>query len=1466
LILLGYGIYSLSLKIALESVCYAAIACLYTFSPSSQKERALSGIFLSLLAVVIVLSAASAKRSNGTFVVMTVCNLLALTVYCIWKLRSRGGAAADDTEAPLEQLPALKEEAGSSALVQQTAFHIEELPRKFSYNEIRAVTGDFGTMVGRGGSAEVFRGLLDNGTPVAVKRITSDKPVGEADFMREISIVASVHHRSLVRLLGYSLPRGGDRYLVYPFFENGSLDWWLFNDEERRRLLPWPTRRRIAVDVARALAYLHHECHRQILHLDVKPANILLDGGLRAHVSDFGVSMSIAQGLTSVDTRGRGTLGYMAPEISLSKLSVKSDVYSYGMTLLELISGRRSFEKGKDSSETPDFFARVVQEKMARGALMEVVDAAMARADEGEVEEVVKCTHMSGLHDSSAAAPRRRRCCCSCASGSVLCKIIKGLLHAGILATIFSVVVSGFGDYDFGAKIALESLSYAVIVCLFICTSSDREQRIVSGVFLGILAVVIVAAAPSAKGKTAPVAVIAACNLVALSVYCIWKFCVLLQACLRLLRAPGAKAAADAEVPLAPVQKDEEAAAPAGCRTSTSALQTTFLIEDLPRKFSYDEIRAMTGDFGTVVGRGGSGEVFRGLLDDGTAVAVKRITSYKPVGEEDFLREISIVANVHQRSLVRLLGYCLLRGGAGHGQYLIYPFFENGSLDWWLFNGEERRRLLPWPTRRRIAIDVARALAYLHHECRRQILHLDIKPANILLDGGLRAHVSDFGISMSIAQDMTSVDTRGRGTLGYMAPEIWVSSLSAKSDVYSYGMTLLELVSGRRGFEAGRDSPETPDFFARVVWEKMARGELTEVVDAAMANVDKGEVEAMVKVALCCVQHRRDVRPSMLTVVDMLEGRVAVDLPLESRLSVVDFMEPLSSPPAPAHGRSHAKAVGRCSQTRGQHFKSSAIPVVAECIFLSFSFRECRAMSGPDDSTGAPPHGCCCCACASVLCKILKVLLHVVIVFTVFVLMIPSIVDSFGAKIALQSVSYAVLAFLYIYTSSDREERIVCGVFIGVLAVVIVAAAPSVKGETAPVTVMFVCNLVALLVYCIWKISAMVKACLRRLRARGKAAAADPEAPLAPLRKSEAAVICTVPVRQTTFQIEDLPRKFSYDEIRAVTGDFGAVVGRGGSAEVFRGVLDDGTAVAVKRMISYRPVGEEDFLREISIVANVHQRSLVRLLGYCLLQGGPGDTNGHGQYLVYPFFENGSLDWWLFNGEERRRQLPWPTRRRMAVDVARALAYLHHECRRQILHLDIKPANILLDGGFRAHVSDFGISMSIAQDLTSVDTCGRGTPGYMAPEIWFSSLSTKSDVYSYGMTLLELVGGRRGYQAGRDSSEAPDFLARIVREKMARGELMDVVDAAMSQVDKGEAEAVVKVALCCVQHQRELRPSMVTVVDMLEGRVAADLPPDSRPSPIVNFAEPLSSPVAQNECSWFHGCTNRDEKLLLIAG
>lgn len=152
-------------------------------------------------------------------------------------------------------------------------------------------------------------------------------------------------------------------------------------------------------------------------------------------------------------------------------------------------------------------------------------------------------------------------------------------------------------------------------------------------------------------------------------------------------------------------------------------------------------------------------------------------------------------------------------------------------------------------------------------------------------------------------------------------------------------------------------------------------------------------------------------------------------------------------------------------------------------------------------------------------------------------------------------------------------------------------------------------------------------------------------------------------------------------------------------------------------------------------------------------------------------------------------------------------------------------------------------------DLPSiVDTRGRGTFGYMAPEMLVNPLSAKSDVFSYGMTLLELIGGRRNFDPSSSSTgtstQEQDFFPSIVREKLAVGEVMEAVDAAMdaATVDEDEVEAVLKVALCCIQRTRAMRPTMLTVVDMLEGRVAAELPPlETRSLSVARSSESLSS-------------------------
>ncbi|XP_068653180.1 probable receptor-like protein kinase At5g20050 [Aristolochia californica] len=320
-------------------------------------------------------------------------------------------------------------------------------------------------------------------------------------------------------------------------------------------------------------------------------------------------------------------------------------------------------------------------------------------------------------------------------------------------------------------------------------------------------------------------------------------------------------------------------------------------VAGLPAKFRYEELEAATDNFRALIGRGASASVFKGILYDGTPVAVKRIEEAEH-GEREFRAEVMAIANVHHVNLVRLLGYCCVPGGP---RFLVYEFVQNGALDGWIFprrvNHDGGECCLPWALRYRVAIDVARALAYLHHDCRSRVLHLDVKPENILLDENFRARVSDFGLSKLMGRDESRVVTTIRGTRGYLAPE-WLleRGVTEKSDIYSYGMVVLELVGGRRNVLLVGDGDKSDrkwSYFPRIVDGKVREGKVMEVVDERLmeeGGVEEREVRTLVNVGLCCIQEKARLRPSMAEVVDMLEGRVPVDVPPETEMIMVDLL------------------------------------------------------------------------------------------------------------------------------------------------------------------------------------------------------------------------------------------------------------------------------------------------------------------------------------------------------------------------------------------------------------------------------------------------------------------------------------------------------------------------------------------------------------------------------------------------
>ncbi|KAK2368160.1 putative leucine-rich repeat receptor serine/threonine-protein kinase [Trifolium repens] len=290
--------------------------------------------------------------------------------------------------------------------------------------------------------------------------------------------------------------------------------------------------------------------------------------------------------------------------------------------------------------------------------------------------------------------------------------------------------------------------------------------------------------------------------------------------------------------------------------------------------FTLRQIRAATNNFdiSNKIGEGGFGPVYKGCLPNGTLIAVKQLSSKSKQGNREFLNEIGMISALQHPYLVKLYGCCV----EGDQLLLIYEYLENNSLARALFGPEEHQIRLDWSTRKKICVGIARGLAYLHEESRLKVVHRDIKSTNVLLDTDLGPKISDFGLAKLDEEDNTHISTRIAGTYGYMAPEYAMHGyLTDKADVYSFGIVALEIVSGRSN-TMHRSMEEA---FYLLDWAHLLkeRGDLMELVDRRLgSDFNKKEVTAMINVALLCTNATSNLRPSMSSVVSMLELRTVV--------------------------------------------------------------------------------------------------------------------------------------------------------------------------------------------------------------------------------------------------------------------------------------------------------------------------------------------------------------------------------------------------------------------------------------------------------------------------------------------------------------------------------------------------------------------------------------------------------------
>ncbi|XP_058754094.1 cysteine-rich receptor-like protein kinase 44 [Vicia villosa] len=287
-------------------------------------------------------------------------------------------------------------------------------------------------------------------------------------------------------------------------------------------------------------------------------------------------------------------------------------------------------------------------------------------------------------------------------------------------------------------------------------------------------------------------------------------------------------------------------------------------------QFSFDTIQVATNHFSNSnkIGHGGFGDVYRGKLSNGQKIAVKRLSIDSAQGDREFKNEVTLVAKLQHRNLVKLLGFSL----EGRERLLIYEFVVNKSLDYFIFD-PTKKALLNWANRYEIIRGIARGLLYLHEDSRLRIIHRDLKASNILLDSEMNPKIADFGLAKLFVLDQTQGNTnRIVGTYGYMAPEYAMhGQFSVKSDVFSFGILVLEIISGQKNSTnicIGNDV----EYLLSYAWKSWNEGRATNIIDPSLHNISQNEIMRCIHIGLLCIQEEVEARPTMASVALMLNS------------------------------------------------------------------------------------------------------------------------------------------------------------------------------------------------------------------------------------------------------------------------------------------------------------------------------------------------------------------------------------------------------------------------------------------------------------------------------------------------------------------------------------------------------------------------------------------------------------------
>ncbi|KAL3813479.1 hypothetical protein ACJIZ3_014747 [Penstemon smallii] len=727
--------------------------------------------------------------------------------------------------------------------------------RRFSLAEIRSATQNFSNafFIGKGGFGIVYKGLIDNGREtVAIKRLKSSSRQGKREFWTEIETLSELRHKNLVSLIGYC-NEYREMILVYDYMTCGTLADHLYKHargSDKDSSLTWKQRLNICIGAGRGLDYLH--TGHGIIHRDVKSSNILLDENFISKVSDFGLAKPEDRNKlqSHVSTKVKGTHGYIDPYyVRFSKLTRKSDTYAFGVVLLEVLCGRPAMDRRLGEDEC--FLTKWAQNRINKGEVEQIVDSSLIGEISANSLKVFVGIAKSCLHDE----PKKRP-----AMGQVVLQLELALAQQETRKDVIPNQITNVAD-ETTLPVSPEQPTVASSESIEL----GKNQRVNTEL------------PPANKDGRKP-------KMYKSPRFWVW----------------------DALWKRGKVSRNEE-------------VVPNFLPEiyeagaKLP-EYDFATIEAATNQFSdsNMIGHGGYGTLYKGVLLTGQMVAVKRLSQNSRQVLDEFKREILLISNLQHRNIIKLIGYCI------HGEpMLLYEFMENGSLHTHIYD-EAQRRLLHWDVRFKIIMGIVRGISYLQQDSGMKIIHRGIQTSNILLDIQMNPIISGFGLATTLEDDHSVVETRVVGTMGYLDPEYCIyGTASFMSDIYSLGILILEIVGGKRFYSRSYD----PNLVA-YAWKLWNEGNILHLVDESIEGAFSDE-EALrcIQVGLLCTQQNRHHRPTMTSVCKMLLGEelsfetiVASCKGNAECIDVVNFMNACPEPTS-SHGSEASVATFEYDET-----------------------------------------------------------------------------------------------------------------------------------------------------------------------------------------------------------------------------------------------------------------------------------------------------------------------------------------------------------------------------------------------------------------------------------------------------------------------------------------------------------------------------------------------------------------------